>query len=60
MRNAWHLLQQCGMKSLPELGSVEQYLAHGPGFIFLYNPALGEGGGGGMSGGICENKWIRG
>ena len=41
-RNAWHLLQQCGLAGLPELGSVEQYLSHGPGFIFLYNPALGE------------------
>ncbi len=45
MRNGWHLLQQCGVRGLPELGSVEQYLANGPGFIFLYNPALGERGG---------------
>jgi len=41
-RNVWHLLQQCGLVGLPELGSVEQYLAQGPGFIFLYNPALGR------------------
>ena len=41
-RNAWHLLQQCGLKGLPELGSVQQYLDQGPGFIFLYHPALGE------------------
>ncbi|GAX76097.1 hypothetical protein CEUSTIGMA_g3540.t1 [Chlamydomonas eustigma] len=40
-RNAWHLLQQCGVNSLPELGCVEQYLAQGPGFIFLFHPALG-------------------
>lgn len=40
-RNAWHLLQQCGMGMLPELGSVEQYLARGPGFIALFHPALG-------------------
>ncbi len=30
------------MKQVPELGSVEQYLKDGPGFIFLFNPALGE------------------
>ncbi len=41
-RNAWHLLQQCNVKHTPELGSVEQYLQNGPGFIFLFNPALGE------------------
>lgn len=40
-RNAWHLLQQCRVQHVPELGSVEQYLQHGPGFIFLFNPALG-------------------
>ncbi|KAG1679276.1 hypothetical protein FOA52_009306 [Chlamydomonas sp. UWO 241] len=41
MRNAWHLLQLCGVQTMPELGSVEQYLARGPGFICLYHPALG-------------------
>ncbi|GFH06732.1 uncharacterized protein HaLaN_01411, partial [Haematococcus lacustris] len=40
-RNAWHLLQQCGVAQVPELGSVEQYLKDGPGFIFLFHPALG-------------------
>ncbi|KAJ9518576.1 hypothetical protein QJQ45_018602 [Haematococcus lacustris] len=40
-RNAWHLLQQCGVAQVPELGSVEQYLTDGPGFIFLFHPALG-------------------
>lgn len=40
-RNAWHLLQRCGMQDLPEVGSVEQYLENGPGFICLFHPALG-------------------
>ncbi len=40
-RNAWHLLQQCNVKQVPEGGSVEQYLQDGPGFIFLFHPALG-------------------
>eukprot|EP00955_Chlamydomonas_euryale_P045004 353034-Chlamydomonas_euryale.AAC.1 len=40
-RNAWHLLQQCGVQVLPELGSVEQYLEKGPGFLALFHPALG-------------------
>jgi hypothetical protein len=35
------VLQRCGMTSVPEVGSVEEYLARGPGFIFLYHPALG-------------------
>lgn len=40
-RNAWQILQRCGLKKVPEPGSPEQYLAQGPGFIFLYHPALG-------------------
>uniref|UniRef100_A0A7S3QX17 UGP3-like C-terminal hexapeptide repeats domain-containing protein n=1 Tax=Dunaliella tertiolecta TaxID=3047 RepID=A0A7S3QX17_DUNTE len=39
-RNAWHLLQQCGVAA-PPIVSVEQYLQNGPGFLFLFNPALG-------------------
>lgn len=41
MRNAWQILQRCGMRHVPEVGSVEQYLSRGPGFIFLFHPALG-------------------
>jgi hypothetical protein len=39
--NAYDLLKHyCGYE-LPEVGNEEQYLKHGPGFIFLYHPALG-------------------
>ncbi|GFR51311.1 hypothetical protein Agub_g13676 [Astrephomene gubernaculifera] len=40
-RNAWQLLQRCGLADVPEPGSPEQYLERGPGFIFLFHPALG-------------------
>lgn len=35
------VLQRCGLTSVPEVGSVEEYLESGPGFIFLFHPALG-------------------
>lgn len=35
------VLQRCGMRSVPEVGDVAQYLEQGPGFIFLFHPALG-------------------
>lgn len=35
------LLNNCGFASVPEVGEVQEYLEHGPGFIFLYHPALG-------------------
>ncbi|CAL8466978.1 g6514 [Coccomyxa elongata] len=41
MRNAADLLTRCGLSHVPEVGSVEEYLEKGPGFIFLYHPALG-------------------
>ncbi|GIL54243.1 hypothetical protein Vafri_9817 [Volvox africanus] len=40
-RNAWQILQRCGLANVPEPGSPEQYLDKGPGFIFLFHPALG-------------------
>ncbi|GLI61415.1 hypothetical protein VaNZ11_003610 [Volvox africanus] len=40
-RNAWQILQRCGLEEVPEPGSPEQYLEKGPGFIFLFHPALG-------------------
>eukprot|EP00775_Hariotina_reticulata_P001592 gene1592-1932_t len=40
-RNAWQVLQRCGMKEVPAVGTVQEYLQQGPGFIFLYHPALG-------------------
>ncbi|GIL74006.1 hypothetical protein Vretimale_5061 [Volvox reticuliferus] len=40
-RNAWQILQRCGLADVPEPGSPEQYLEKGPGFIFLFHPALG-------------------
>lgn len=39
-QNAKAMMEQCGMM-MPDVGSVEHYLAHGPGFIFLFHPALG-------------------
>eukprot|EP00884_Botryococcus_braunii_P021126 jgi/Botrbrau1/7698/Bobra.0159s0135.1 len=41
MRNAAELLQKCGMNNIPEVGDPKSYIDHGPGFIFLYHPALG-------------------
>ncbi|KAK9801940.1 hypothetical protein WJX73_008251 [Symbiochloris irregularis] len=40
-RNAADLLQRCGFRCVPEVGEVQQYLETGPGFIFLFHPALG-------------------
>ncbi|KAK9827994.1 hypothetical protein WJX81_006283, partial [Elliptochloris bilobata] len=40
MRNAEELLARCGMRT-PKVGGVEEYLARGPGFLFLFHPALG-------------------
>eukprot|EP00879_Flechtneria_rotunda_P005108 GHRR01005389.1.p1 GENE.GHRR01005389.1~~GHRR01005389.1.p1 ORF type:complete len:883 (+),score=260.17 GHRR01005389.1:598-3246(+) len=40
-RNAWQVLQRCGMRDVPAVGDVQEYLEHGPGFIFLFHPALG-------------------
>lgn len=39
-QNAKAMLELCGME-MPDVGSVEQYLNSGPGFIFLFHPALG-------------------
>lgn len=39
-QNAKEMLEQCGMK-MPDVGSIETYLENGPGFIFLFHPALG-------------------
>lgn len=41
LANMRELLVQNCMMSVPELGTVEEYLAAGPNFIFLYHPALG-------------------
>jgi hypothetical protein len=35
------LLNHCAFSSVPEVGEVQQYLEQGPGFIFLFHPALG-------------------
>eukprot|EP00210_Caulerpa_lentillifera_P005907 g5647.t1 len=40
MLNARDILTQCGMK-LPKTVSLKEYLARGPGLIFLFNPSLG-------------------
>lgn len=41
MSNNRDLLEkQCGF-IVPQLSSIDEYLEKGPGFIFLYNPALG-------------------
>ena len=40
MRNADDVLRMCGV-STPGVGAVDKYLAEGPGFVFLYHPALG-------------------
>jgi hypothetical protein len=39
-QNAKEMLELCGM-DVPQVGSVEEYLEKGPGFIFLFHPALG-------------------
>ena len=39
-QNAKAMLEGCGM-SVPDVGSVAEYLERGPGFIFLFHPALG-------------------
>jgi hypothetical protein len=39
-QNARNMLLLCGMH-VPEIGSVDKYLTNGPGFIFLFHPALG-------------------
>lgn len=39
-QSARNMLTLCGMQ-VPEIGSVDKYLADGPGFIFLFHPALG-------------------
>ena len=38
--NGGELLEVCGM-DVPQLGTVEEYLTSGPGYIFLFHPALG-------------------
>lgn len=40
MRNARDVLTMAGVHA-PPVGSTEDYLASGPGFIFLFHPALG-------------------
>ena len=39
-QNAKEMMELCGM-DMPEVGSVDEYLEKGPGFIFLFHPALG-------------------
>lgn len=39
-QNAKEMLEGCGME-MPDVGSVESYLERGPGFVFLFHPALG-------------------
>eukprot|EP00193_Tetraselmis_chui_P003611 CAMPEP_0177752566 /NCGR_PEP_ID=MMETSP0491_2-20121128/989_1 /TAXON_ID=63592 /ORGANISM="Tetraselmis chuii, Strain PLY429" /LENGTH=887 /DNA_ID=CAMNT_0019267781 /DNA_START=95 /DNA_END=2758 /DNA_ORIENTATION=+ len=39
-RNARDILNMSGME-VAELGTVSEYLASGPGFVFLFHPALG-------------------
>lgn len=39
-KNAKAMLEGCGM-SVPDVGSVAEYLDRGPGFICLFHPALG-------------------
>ncbi len=39
-KNAKAMLEGCGM-SVPDVGSVAEYLERGPGFICLFHPALG-------------------
>lgn len=40
MENARDLLLRCGF-DVPKVGSVSSYLSQGPGFVFVYHPALG-------------------
>eukprot|EP00192_Tetraselmis_astigmatica_P009689 CAMPEP_0117698622 /NCGR_PEP_ID=MMETSP0804-20121206/29852_1 /TAXON_ID=1074897 /ORGANISM="Tetraselmis astigmatica, Strain CCMP880" /LENGTH=885 /DNA_ID=CAMNT_0005512935 /DNA_START=195 /DNA_END=2852 /DNA_ORIENTATION=+ len=39
-RNGRDVLSMCGME-VPKLGGVTDYLDNGPGFVFLFHPALG-------------------
>jgi UTP---glucose-1-phosphate uridylyltransferase len=39
--NSFYLLKEQCEFEMPELGSLEDYLEHGPNFIVLYHPALG-------------------
>lgn len=39
-QNAKAMLEGCGMQ-VPDVGEVEAYLERGPGFVFLFHPALG-------------------
>ena len=41
MLNASDLLKQCGVVVDVPVGSVDEYLSRGPGFMFLHHPALG-------------------
>ncbi len=42
VKNAADLLDRCGVSHPPpQTGTVEDYLANGPGFIFCANPAIG-------------------
>ena len=40
LRNAADMMTGAGM-AMPELGSVQEYLDSGPGFLFLFHPAMG-------------------
>ena len=59
-QNAAELLRRCGVV-VPALGGVQEYLRRGPGFIFLFHPALGplweviaqKIRGGSIAGGCC-------
>jgi hypothetical protein len=35
------VLQRCGMRHVPPVGDVQEYLSQGPGFVFLFHPSLG-------------------
>jgi hypothetical protein len=35
------VLQRCGMRHVPPVGDVHEYLSQGPGFVFLFHPSLG-------------------
>jgi hypothetical protein len=41
LRSVLQVLQRCGMRHVPPVGDVQEYLAQGPGFVFLFHPALG-------------------
>lgn len=40
LQNAKEMMERCGMQ-MPDVGSIEDYLESGPGFIFLFHPAIG-------------------